>query len=346
MTGARSMPVWLRLTATIAVGLLGGALFQILHLPAPWLSGALVGAVALIVVGIKPVVPDPVRDLGMLFAGALTGSAITPDMLRALERYPVSLAILTLTSIAIVVVGRFAMMRVFRWDSASATLASVPGALSAVIGAVSETRVPMLPIVAVQAFRMFVLVAVLPSATLLAVREVPMKPPEWIAAGPFLLMMLAAVLVSWLFQRWRIMAPFLLGGMAAAGLLHVTGLVSGNPPAEVTALAMLIVGVYAGSRFSGLDGATVRSLFLPGMLLLFVTVAVAGLGAWLTAWLARVPLPEALVAFAPGGLEAMVVLGLAMGLDPLYVSSHHVARFVMIAASLPFLARRLTREAP
>ncbi|MCZ8375652.1 MAG: AbrB family transcriptional regulator [Beijerinckiaceae bacterium] len=342
MTGFGALPVWCRLILTIGAGLVGGYVFFLLRLPAPWLSGALVGAVLLILTGVKPVVPDPVRDLGMLFAGALTGSAITPEMLRALERYPLSLLILALTTLAIVIAGRLALVRLFGWDRNSAMFASVPGALSAVIAAVSETRSNMLPIVAVQSFRMFVLVAVLPSATLLAVREVSTAPPDIIGPLPFALMMVAAVLVAWLFQASRIMAPFLLGGMAAAGLLHVTGLITGSPPVAVVSMAMVIVGVYAGSRFSGLDFQTVRSLFLPGILLLVVTVAVAALGALLTARFANVPLPEALVAFAPGGLEAMVVLGLAMGLDPLYVSSHHVARFVMIAAALPFLARRAT----
>lgn len=343
MTRRGQPPAWARLALTLLSGAGGGYVFWLLHLPAPWLSGALVGSVVLIMTGVDPLVPNPVRDLGMLFAGALTGSAITPEMLQALERYPISLAILALTTIAIVVVGRYAMILLFRWDSTSAIFASVPGALSAVVAAVAETGVPMLPIVAVQAFRMFVLVAVLPSATLLAVREVAIRPPEAIAAGQFLVMMLAALLISWTFQRLKVMAPFLLGGMAAAGLLHVTGAISGSLPDALTGLAMLIVGVYAGSRFSGLDGPTVRSLFLPGVLLLVVTVVVAAIGALLTARLAGVALPEALVAFAPGGLEAMVVLGLAMGLDPLYVSSHHVARFVMIAAGLPFLARFLAR---
>lgn len=343
MSSAGLESAWVRLLLTSLIGLAGGYVFHVLHLPAPWLSGALVGAVALLVVGVRPLVPDPVRDLGMLLAGVLTGSAITPEMLRALERYPLSLAILAITSVAIIIVGRVALVKLFRWDSASATLASVPGALSAVIAALAETGTPMLPVVALQAFRMFVLVAVLPGATLLAVREVPMAPPAIIEAMPFAIMMLVALATSILFQKGRVMAPFLLGGMAAAGVLHVTGLMVGGPPNAISALAMLIVGVYAGSRFSGLDMQTIRTLFMPGVLLLIVTVAVAAIGAVLTAYLANVPLPEALIAFAPGGLEAMVVLGLALGLDPLYVSSHHVARFVMIAAFLPMLARRLSR---
>ena len=104
-------------------------------------------------------------------------------------------------------------------------------------------------------------------------------------------------------------------------------------------LAMLLVGIYAGSRMSGLDLATVRSLVLPGLALFLVTTAIAVIGGLAVSWLVGLPIAETLVAFAPGGLEAMVMLGLAMGLDPLYVTAHHVARFVMIAAALPLISR-------
>ena len=51
--------------------------------------------------------------------------------------------------------------------------------------------------------------------------------------------------------------------------------------------------------------------------------------------LAGVGLADALVAFAPGGLEGMMVLGLVLGLDPLYVGVHHLVRFLGIGLVLP-----------
>ena len=40
---------------------------------------------------------------------------------------------------------------------------------------------------------------------------------------------------------------------------------------------------------------------------------------------------DSLIAFAPGGLEAMTMLALILGLDPLYVGIHHLVRFIGIA---------------
>ena len=51
-----------------------------------------------------------------------------------------------------------------------------------------------------------------------------------------------------------------------------------------------------------------------------------------------------LIAYAPGGLEAMVVLSLGLGIDPLFVSAHHFSRYFLINMTLPFLIRWLMRR--
>jgi uncharacterized membrane protein AbrB (regulator of aidB expression) len=48
-----------------------------------------------------------------------------------------------------------------------------------------------------------------------------------------------------------------------------------------------------------------------------------------------------MAAFAPGGLEAMAMLAFAMGLDPLYVGAHHLARFMGLGLVLPILIAQL-----
>ncbi|MCA2000014.1 MAG: AbrB family transcriptional regulator [Hyphomicrobiales bacterium] len=339
MSGLAEGRAWLRVLVTLAAACGGGFVFTLLHLPAPWLSGALVGVVALLAAGVRTRLPDLLRDLGMLLAGAVTGSAITPEMLRAAARYPVSLLMLGLTSIVIVLTGRLVLERVFGWDRRTAFFATLPGALSAVIAAVASVGGDMARVVAVQAFRMFVLVAVLPSTIFLAVAVKGRPPQAVIGGGDFALVMALALAVALLFGRLGIMAPFLIGGMIGAGLLHVTDIVHGTPPAMLADLAMLLVGAFAGSRFAYVEAGLIRSLILPGLAIFLVTTVIAALGALATAWLVGIPPAEALVAFAPGGLEAMVMLGIALGLDPLYVASHHVARFVAIAASVPFLTR-------
>jgi uncharacterized membrane protein AbrB (regulator of aidB expression) len=75
-------------------------------------------------------------------------------------------------------------------------------------------------------------------------------------------------------------------------------------------------------------------------------MGVAALFAGAAAWLAGVSFANGLVAFAPGGLEAMTVLALILGLDPLYVGIHHLVRFLGIGLVLPVLIGWLQRGRP
>ena len=55
---------------------------------------------------------------------------------------------------------------------------------------------------------------------------------------------------------------------------------------------------------------------------------------------------QTLVAFSPGGLESMSLLSIALALDPLFVSAHHLARFILISVTLPVALRRWVRPRP
>lgn len=338
MPRAALLPL-LQVLRTLGIGAVGGFAFFWFGLPAPWLSGAMVAVALSLAFGLTPKMPDALRDAGMLFAGVAMGSAITPQMLATLARYPLSILLLLLTTGMIVLAGRSLLMRGFRWNSADAFFAALPGALSAVLASAAVAGADMARVASVQSFRLFILVAMLPSVVSLTVTTGRPVTPLPVSLEGFTAVMAGATALSLVFARLRLLAPFLLGGMVFAGATHATSLIQGALPAELGDGAMFLIGVFAASRFGTLKLQTLLALVKPGLALFAITSLVAAMGAFLTVWLVGTPLAEALVAFAPGGLEAMVVLGMALGLDPLYISSHHIVRFVFIAAALPFLTK-------
>ncbi|MBN8533089.1 MAG: AbrB family transcriptional regulator [Rhizobiales bacterium] len=328
---------------TFAAGLAGAALFHVAALPAPWLSGAMVGVVALIAFGARVDIPGPLCDLGLLLAGVAMGSAITPEMIQSMGRYPLSLLLLVLTVIGITLVGQTVLTRFFRWPADVALFGSLPGAMSAVLATTAAAGIDMSRVAVVQSFRMFVLVAILPSLVTASVATGRPPVAAEISIIGFALVMALALVVALSFERWKVLAPFMFGGMAAGGITHATGAIPGAPPVFVVDLAMFLIGVFAGTRIAGITLAALRAMFLPAFVSFIATMIVTAIGAGLAITLAGAAPAEALIAFAPGGLEAMIVLGMALGLDPLYLSSHHVARFVSIAFALPILARRFVK---
>jgi uncharacterized membrane protein AbrB (regulator of aidB expression) len=55
-------------------------------------------------------------------------------------------------------------------------------------------------------------------------------------------------------------------------------------------------------------------------------------------------IPEVMIAFAPGSVDAMMLLALALHLDPVYVGAHHVLRIFMVSLTMPLIARRVARK--
>lgn len=331
------------IAVTFAAGLAGAALFLAAGLPAPWLSGAMVGVVALIACGFRVDMPGPLCDLGLLLAGVAMGSAITPEMIQSMGRYPLSLLLLVLTVIGVTLVGQLVLTRFFRWPADVALFGSLPGAMSAVLATTAAAGIDMSRVAVVQSFRLFVLVAILPSLVTASVATGRAPVAAEISVLGFALVMALALVVALSFERWKVLAPFMFGGMAAGGITHATGAIPGVPPAFVVDLAMFLIGVFAGTRIAGITLGALRAMFLPAIVSFIATMIVTAIGAGLAITLAGAAPAEALIAFAPGGLEAMIVLGMALGLDPLYLSSHHVARFICIAFALPILASRFVK---
>ena len=56
-----------------------------------------------------------------------------------------------------------------------------------------------------------------------------------------------------------------------------------------------------------------------------------------------VPLAEVLIAYAPGAVDAMMLLALALHLNPVYVGAHHLVRIFFVLMSMPFIARHTSR---
>jgi hypothetical protein len=326
----------------VAVAACGGLAGARAGLPAGWMIGSMLVTVLLSAFGRTPVLAVPLRDLAMLLAGMSMGSAVTPESLGAFVTYPASLAIMTVAVVAILAAGTGALVLVSGWSARDAFFASAPGGLSTVLMIAAEVKADVARIAIVQLFRLFILVAVLPMAlSLLDHADVsgPGFGPPADAVGLALLFS-ASLTVSVLFERWGIAGAFILGSMAASAALTGPGLVSGAVPAALAIVGFVLIGIFIGQRFRGFDGMAVLRTLPAAVVCLVASLAVAwGFAALVTAVVGQ-PIGDTVVAFAPGAIEAMTVLAFTLGLDPVYVALHHLARFVLVAIIVP-LAMRL-----
>ncbi|QLP96540.1 MAG: AbrB family transcriptional regulator [Rhodoblastus sp.] len=311
-------------------------------MPAGWLSGAMAAAAALTAAGRGAQLSPLLRVVALAFAGLALGSSVTPRMLEAFGRYPVSLAVMCV-SIGIGIAGSVAFTtRVGGWDKPTALFAAIPGALSYVLALAPGAGADIARVSLAQLVRLFALVALAPAlAGAGPARRRFTRPRRGRVDGPLWIASILALglPLGFLFERLGLSAGVMFGPLIVAALAHGAGLAPGKPPQAVLIVGQVMIGAWSGSRFNAFDFGMLRRAIAPVAGSLAIAAATAACFAWLTSRMVHVSYADAMVAFAPGGLEAMTLLALALGLDPIYVGAHHLARFFLISFTLPVVQR-------
>ena len=326
--------------AALAAAGLGGALAAAIGFPAPWLSGAMLVSGILAATGRFPTMPVQVRDFAMLLSGITIGTGVTPETLRALAAVPLSIALLFAAIVTIVIVCTALLMRVFGWKRIDAVLASVPGALSSILMIAHERKADIPAIMSVQLFRLIMLILILPPLIAAGSPTTEIGTAEAAMPGTSIAWLVAVALPSGLLlHRLQVPAALLLGAMLASAALTGSGFVGGDFPDPLAALGFTLIGAFIGERFRGMRRRDLVRLAPAALAAFLVSTVVAVAFAEAASLLLGVSQAAALMAFAPGGLEAMAILAFTLAIDPVYVAAHHLVRFLVIGITVPLVFR-------
>lgn len=325
----------------LGVAALGGFIFYLIGLPAPWLSGAMLFSGILVGTGKGPALARPLRDLAMLCSGVTLGAAVTAETLNAFARVPASLVILAITSFCAMMATGLVLQMIFKWPRRDAMLAAAPGALSSVLAIAVEEKADIARIAIIQLFRLVMLVAVLPPLIMSA--ELHGMPPApdlaWMTAGPLATTLLTGVAGAFIALRLKFSAPLILGPMLAIGALRGFDLLPGLYPPPLSSFGFMLIGVFIGGRFEGVKRKDLMRVAPAALSGFTIATCVAAIGAGIDTLLTGMPLAESIIAFAPGGLEAMTALAFALHVDPVLVGVHHLARFLLVGIGLPLVMK-------
>ena len=107
-----------------------------------------------------------------------------------------------------------------------------------------------------------------------------------------------------------------------------------------------MLGALVGSRFANTSARMLLGYLGAAFGSFAVSMAVATFFVVIVTRLLSLPIANVVIAFAPGAQDTMMVLALALHLDPVYVGAHHLVRFLVVTFSVAVAARRVaTRRA-
>ena len=330
---------------TLLIALAGGIAFTSLGLPAGLVSGSVLAVATAGLMGRPVKLPLALARICSVVVGILLGAVVTPETLHGVVTWPVSIALMMICSIAIIVATASYLRVVHNWDPVSALLGASPGAMAQVISLSTELGGDLRAIAIVQTVRVLLLVLGLPNGLALFGLAIPAIPtvrgPSGEAVlGEMILLAVVSTLLALAFLRLRFPGGLMFGALTGSGILHGTGYVHAVLPWWIGSAAVITLGAVVGSRFAN---TTIRMLagYLGAALGSFaVSMGVASVFIAIIVYFFPFPIANVAIAFAPGAQDTMMVLALALHLDPVYVGAHHLARFLVVSFSVAIGARR------
>jgi len=339
-----------RLAETLVFAAAGGLTFGLVGIPAGYLSGSILMVAAAALAGRPMLIPTPLMRVLMVLIGISLGSVVMPETLHGMATYPLSIAALVLATVLISLGGTAYLRAVHGWNTTTAYLAAVPGGLSQVLSIALELDADVRAIAIVQSTRVVIVAVGLPAglAAFGLVGPAPVAAAAALKTFPFgelAILVAASATAATLAFRLRFPGGLMFGAMITSAVLHGSGLIHVAMPWWVTYSVMIGFGAVTGSRFANTPVRLLLHYIGAAVGSFAVAVAITAVVAIGLVSLAALPIAEVMIAFAPGAVDAMMLLALALHLNPVYVGAHHLVR-IFFVLSMPFIARRAASPKP
>jgi uncharacterized protein len=332
--------------------LLAGLFAQSAGLPAGWLVGPMLVALALALVWKEhPTVPRWGRVASLAVVGGMLAATFRPSVLPLVAGHWLPVILVVGGTLLLSLGAGLLLSGLVRIDGKTAALGSLPGAASGML-AMSDPLGADARLVALMQYTRVVVVVV--TATLVG-RLVAAPQPisgQGLQAAPegvdllvqgtvptYAATVLVAVLGAWAGTRLRLPAGALLGPLILGVALAELGVVHLAWPPGVPQAAYLVLGLWVGLLF---DGASVKRA---GRLFPFVLASAVGLVlacavlGWALAALTGIDGMTAYLATTPGGIDSVAIVALGTGADAPLVLAVQMLRLLAVVFAGSLLGR-------
>ena len=328
---------------TLVLGALGVLLGAWVGLPLYPITGPALFISALSLVGLPLGFAIPFRDAAFLVVGVGIGAGMNGAAREAMLRWPVAFAALAGLLVLILIVNRWLLVSVFGLERRAALLAASPGHLSFIVAMSSALDADVARITVIQTVRVLILSVLVPFALggLGADMSAPIpQATEVMGWGALLVLIMLGAGLGPVLKRVRVPAHFLIAGMLVSAVAHFFDLTPGAVHPVISLAGFSTIGILIGTRFRGISLGDLWRALLAALSAAAATLGLTVVIAVPVAGFLAIPVAHVVVAFAPGGLETMIVMGAILGADAGFVAACHLGRLLILPVLLPVMIGR------
>ena len=330
------------------IGFCGSILFIFLHLPLPWLLGAIfTTSIAMRFENLPIQSPKIFSAPARILIGLIIGSAFTPQILEFLHIYLFSILLIIPYSIIVTFAGMYYYVRFLRFDRKTAFFSSTPGGVVEMVILGEEQKADTSKITLVQSSRLLFVVLTLPFIIQyvfhldISGNQLITKALKDTNITEFFYLIVLGTFGALLAKKLRMSAAFLIGPMIFSVIVYSGGFVHTLIPDELIKFVQVIFGTIIGFTFKGVKLRMIIKTLMGTFGHFVIIVFISAIFVYIAYHFFGFPIVSILLAFSPGGQTEMNLIALIVGANVPYITIHHIMRLFIVMNLAPMVAKKL-----
>jgi membrane AbrB-like protein len=153
----------MQVMGTLLIAAVGGLGFYLIGFPGGLVSGSMLTVAVAALAGCAVKIPLVLARLCFVLVGILLGAVVTPDTLKGIASWPLSVALLVVAAICMMIATAWYLRLAHGWDPLSALLGASPGSMAQVMALAAEFEADVRGIAIVHVMRVLLIVLGLPA---------------------------------------------------------------------------------------------------------------------------------------------------------------------------------------
>jgi membrane AbrB-like protein len=341
---------------TALIAAVGGFLFNLIHMPVPWMLGPL--AALLIYKGIfrkSTAWPLTIREASQIILGFVMGRSFSPEAGREIIHSFPAMFVTTVLIIAFTMLCGHIMSRHSSFSYSSCILGNIPGGMTQTALLCDEIEdADVSAVTILQTIRLLTVIFLVPFLVLHSTSALSAlsQNNQGIPAAPvfehyplLVLYILLSALAGLGARKIRIPTPYLLGPMLVVAVPSLIGVQAPHMPSVVVSAAQACFGAYLGNTIDIGKMEEYKKLLPFAFGITFAVIALSMLAGYILTLITHMDLLTAFLATAPGGMSEMAVTAISVKADLPTVTSYQLFRVLFInLLTIPFVSFMLQRK--
>lgn len=324
---------------TLCIGLAGAVLFQFLHIPMPWLLGAIT---AVLIVQLSTKVLQLkwhiyFRNFGLIVAGYSIGFAFTPEAVQDIQLFLGSMVVLNVLFILLFFCISYLVAKRADLDFATAMTCCVPGGMSQVVAFAEEQGdMDMVVITFFQILRVLLIVGFVPlmvsgsGGNVLVVDGAY----SWSLIG----LLAVCGVAGWLAQKVKIPTGYMLGPVFLLMGFNIAGMDVPKLPLSLLHIAQLMLGIYIGLLLKKEDLHLSKKHVFYAFVSAGIFIGAAYGLTFIMKGLYGLDFQTGFLSIVPGGLDQMGIIAASVHANVTIVTAFQLFRVLVVSIFLvPFV---------